>query len=117
MKFLIDECTGNGIAEWLSKQGHDALSILQISPGISDNEVLHLAAMDKRILITMDKDFGDMVFRNKKSHCGIVLLRLEDWRLDSKIKALENLLVQHIHEISGNFVVLTEQSIRIVRIK
>jgi hypothetical protein len=40
----------------------------------------------------MDKDFGDIVFRNKRNHRGVILLRLEDWQLDTKINALESLL-------------------------
>jgi predicted nuclease of predicted toxin-antitoxin system len=117
MKFLVDECTGNGVAEWLSRQGYDVVSILKVSPGISDDEVLSRAFRESRILITMDKDFGDMVFRNKKNHCGIVLLRLESWHLQSKISVIESMLTHYANELEGNFIVLTEQSIRVVQIR
>lgn len=116
MKFLIDECVGHGIAQWLQDQGYDAISILEVSPGISDDEVLNKAFNEDRILVTMDKDFGDIVFRSNKNHCGIILLRLSNWHKDHKISVLGNVLSNHGHELTGNFIVATEQAIRIVRL-
>ncbi len=115
MKFLVDECVGLGIAEWLNDQGHDAIAILAVSPGISDDAVLAKALLENRVLITMDKDFGDLIFRNDNEHCGIVLLRLENWQQKYKIAVLQNILKHHLHELENNFIVLTEQSVRIVR--
>jgi predicted nuclease of predicted toxin-antitoxin system len=114
MKFLVDECVGNGVAEWLKNIGYDTVSILEISPGASDN-VLQRAVIEERILITLDKDFGDMVFRNRKEHCGIILLRLPNWQLAHKITALDTLLKNHKSMLQGNFVVFSDQSIRIIR--
>jgi predicted nuclease of predicted toxin-antitoxin system len=115
MKFLIDECVGHGIAQWLREQGHDAVSILEVSPGISDDMVLSKAFNEARILVTMDKDFGDIVFRSNKDHCGIILLRVSNWRSEHKIRILSNILSHHMHELESNFIVATEQSVRIVR--
>lgn len=115
MKFLVDECVGNGIAEWLRSQGYDTVSILEISPGIPDDEVLHMAFQENRILITIDKDFGDIVFRSNKDHCGIILLRLLSWQLQHKITILENVLIRYTAELEYNFIVVTEQSVRMVR--
>ena len=52
--------------------------IYQGSPGLDDSDVLSLAVEDDRILITADKDFGEMVFRERRLHKGIILLRLAD---------------------------------------
>ncbi len=116
MKFLIDECIGTSVAKWLREQGYDTVSILEFSPGIPDEAVLHKAFLENRILITMDKDFGDIIFRNNKHHCGIILLRLLNWQTKHKIAILENFLALYIHEIENNFIVITEQSVRIIRV-
>jgi predicted nuclease of predicted toxin-antitoxin system len=116
MNFLIDECVGHGVAQWLRNQGYDVVSILEVSPGISDDAVLSKAFNENRILITMDKDFGDIVFRSNKDHCGIILLRLSNWQIEHKVSVLENVLAHHMHELEDNFIVVTEQAVRIVRL-
>lgn len=115
MKFLVDECVGQGVADWLERQGYDTKSILDTFPGIADEMVLEMALEENRILVTMDKDFGDLIFRGNIDHCGIILLRLLNWQLKNKITVLEKIFMNHMHEFENNFIVVTEQSIRIVR--
>lgn len=117
MKFLIDECVGRSIAQWLRDNGYDTVTITDISPGSQDIDVLDKALLEYRVLITFDKDFGDIIFRDNRVHSGIVLLRLTSHTLDNKIKVLKALFRQHAHELSNNFIVVTEQSIRIIRTK
>jgi predicted nuclease of predicted toxin-antitoxin system len=115
MKFLVDECVGLSVVEWLKKQGYDTVSIAADSPGISDDEVLYKALEENRILVTMDKDFGDIIFRRNSDHHGIILLRLLNWQSRNKIAILENLFLRYQHEFEDNFIVVTEQSVRIIR--
>ncbi len=115
MKFLVDECVGHGVAAWLKDQGYDVTSILEFSPGVPDVIVLQKALLENRVLITMDKDFGDIVFRNNSNHCGIILLRLFNWQPKHKINILEKILTHYADQIQNNFIVVTEQSVRIVR--
>ncbi len=72
-----------------------------------------IATATDRILITNDKDFGEMVFRERRPHKGIILLRLEDERISNKIAVLGRLFEQHADELGGNFVVVTETTVRI----
>jgi predicted nuclease of predicted toxin-antitoxin system len=74
MRFLVDECTGPAVAEWLCSQGHDAFSVFDELPGISDEEVIRRAYDERRILITNDKDFGEKVYRQRHPHHGVVSL-------------------------------------------
>src|SRR3990167_1737523 len=113
MKFLVDECVGPSVARWLVKNGYDAISIYDGLAGIDDNSVIEKALLENRILITSDKDFGDMVFKDKKPHCGITLLRLADEKPVHKISILKTILDQHLQDLFGNFVVVTEKTIRI----
>jgi predicted nuclease of predicted toxin-antitoxin system len=114
MKFLVDECVDHRVVDWLRNQSHDVASIIEVSSGISDNQVLDKAFSENRILVTMDKDFGDIVFRGNQDHSGIILLRASSWEIEGVTALLNNVLVQHSHELDNNFIVATEQSIRIV---
>ena len=60
MRFLVDECTGPAVARWLRGLKHDVFSIYEENSGLDDNGVLQKAVTDNRILITNDKDFGEM---------------------------------------------------------
>ncbi|RMF27800.1 MAG: hypothetical protein D6759_17005 [Chloroflexi bacterium] len=113
MKFLVDECTGPAVARWLRTRQHDVFSVYEEARGLSDERILQKAVEEHRILITNDKDFGEMIFREGKPHYGVVLLRLEDERASNKIRVLESLLDQFADQIAGNFIVVTETTVRI----
>ena len=87
MNFLADEGVESEIVETLRAQGHDVLYVLEMSPGISDSEVLDLANLASSILITSDKDFGELVFRQQRIHQGVILVRLQ--RQSSRTKAAQ----------------------------
>lgn len=115
MRFLVDECTGPAVARWLRGLQHDVVSIYDEAPGLDDESVLQRAVAENRILITNDKDFGEMIFRANKPHKGVVLLRLEDERSAKKIEVLKRLLDEYADELAGNFVVARETVVRITR--
>ncbi len=115
MKFLVDECVGPAVAKWLKEKGYDAISIYDFEPGIDDQSVLKKAIQENRILITCDKDFGEMVFKSKLTHSGIILLRLFDERPTNKIFILEKLIKSYSNELEHNYVVSTEITVRIIK--
>lgn len=84
------------------------------SRGIDDDKILKQAVKENRILITNDKDFGEMIFREKKTHKGVIFLRLDDERSVIKIKVIENILDKHPDEIENSFIVASENNLRIV---
>ena len=116
MRFLVDECAGPSVARWLRAQGHDVASIYDETPGIADEQVLHRAVAEARILVTIDKDFGEHIFLHRTPHFGVVLLRLADERSAVKIEVLDRLLHQHAAALPGRFVVVTEQQVRFARL-
>ncbi len=69
MRFRVDECTGPAVARWLRSESHEDISVYEESPGVSDDEVLHKAHSELWILITNDKDLGEMIYRQQKSPC------------------------------------------------
>lgn len=68
MKFLIDENLSKKLARFLNQLGHPTLRVRNIDPGIDDYQVLELALSKDSILITSDKDFGELVFKEKLAH-------------------------------------------------
>jgi len=62
MRFLIDRCAGTFIAEWLRTRGHDVVESRERGPDPGDRILLEWAAQESRILITIDTDFGQLVF-------------------------------------------------------
>lgn len=75
MKFFADECCDTGMVASLRTEGHDVLYILEEEPGLRDELVLQKAYDQRRILLTEDKDFGELVYRLRKPAAGIVLIR------------------------------------------
>ncbi len=117
MRFLVDECTGPAVARWLREKGHDVFSVYEKARGIDDDEVVERANLEDRILVTNDKDFGEKIFRDKKPHKGIILLRLDDERAGSKIAVIDRLLENYSDKLQDNFLVATDTRVRIVRIQ
>lgn len=112
MRFLVDECTGPAVARWLRSRGHDVFSVYEQARGLSDDAVLRRAVSESRILITNDKDFGEKVFRDRRTHNGVVLLRLTNERTDAKIAVLSRLLDNHADHLTDSFAVASEDRIR-----
>ncbi len=77
MIFLADENFPWIAVLALRNAGYDTKWIKTEAPGIPDEEVMTYAYREKRILLTFDKDFGELVFRKgKKENCGIILFRI-----------------------------------------
>jgi len=115
MRFLVDECSGPAVAEWLREQGHQVFSVYDESRGMGDEDVIQMAFRENRILITNDKDFGEKVYRERHPHKGVVLLRLDDERAVVKKQVLKWLLDGFSERLAGQFVVVTEKSVRFAR--
>ncbi|MFZ0927945.1 MAG: DUF5615 family PIN-like protein [Syntrophobacteraceae bacterium] len=112
MRFIVDECTGPAVARWLRAEQHDVFSVYDEARGIDDDEVIHRAYAEHRVLITNNKDFGEKIYRERRLHRGLILLRLADERSTIKIEVLRKLLSTYSDRIPGQFVVVTETKVR-----
>ena len=115
MRFLIDECTGPVVSNWLHKQGHNVFSVYEQARGADDEQVISIAINEERVLITNDKDFGEKVYKDRHPHCGIILLRLEDERSATKIEVLSHLLSQYSERLPGAFTVVSERRVKFAK--
>jgi len=89
MRFLVDESTGPAVAEWLRQRGHEAFSVYDEARGMDDDDIIQKAFTENWILVTNDKDFGEKIYRERRLHKGVILLRLEDERAPVKIQILK----------------------------
>ena len=96
----------------LSNLGHDVTSALDMAPGTPDEGILATAVKERRILVTEDKDFGELVHVQGLPHLCIV--RFVDMRLTEKTRAIVELIDLHSNALTGGaFVVVTRDGVRI----
>lgn len=117
MNLTADESVDFGIIESLRKAGIEVYSILEKKPGITDKEVLQIAYSRNGVLITEDKDFGELVYRLKLEHNGILLIRLSDVTRPERIKIVLETLQEYLDELESSFSVLAKNGLRIKSIK
>ena len=110
MKFIIDEDLSYKLVGLLTKFGHSATHIREIQISLKDLKILAIAADQESIVLTADKDFGELVFKENKQHTGVVFMRLEDQTLNNTKRALNWLLSTYPDEkFKDNFVTVTEK--------
>lgn len=114
MKFLVDECCDVGLVLSLRNEGYDVFYVKESMPSSSDNEVLQKAYLEERILITEDKDFGELVFRLKMPAYGVILLRFLISERHLKWPKLKHLIHVKSEELNGKFVVVDKDKARLL---
>jgi predicted nuclease of predicted toxin-antitoxin system len=113
-KFLANENVPSEVVEAARQAGHDLAWIAESSPGVDDDAVLAAALADGRVLVTFDKDFGDMAFRQgKTATCGVLLLRPRV-RSPSYLARFSLAVLAQAVTWEGNFSVAQEGKLRVV---
>jgi predicted nuclease of predicted toxin-antitoxin system len=113
MKFVADESVDAPIYKALRNAGHEVMAIVEMSPGITDEAVLQVAFDNFAILITQDKDFGELSFRLGKPHHGIILLRLSGIGPSEKAGITLSVIQQHEQEFHSAFTVVLKDYVKI----
>ncbi len=113
MKFLADECCDAALVDALRWDDHDVLYVIESLRGAADADILARAFSERRILLTEDKDFGELVYRLRQPAHGVVLLRFDVTDRALKIPRMRHLLTQEAERLPGAFVVLEADKIRI----
>ena len=115
MNLVVDESVNNLIVDALRRNGHNVLYVSEFAPSIDDDTVLDLANRHNALLITEDKDFGELVFRNKRVHAGVVLIRLSGLSTQAKIHSVLTTFVNQGTELRNAFSVISPGRVRIRR--
>jgi predicted nuclease of predicted toxin-antitoxin system len=115
MNLVADENIDRGIVERLRRDGHQVHWVAELLPGVTDEEVLRRAAGGEAVLVTEDKDFGELVHRRGLSHAGVLLVRLEGLDNATKAEVVSRAVRDNEAELPGAFAVVSHDSVRLRR--
>lgn len=115
MNLLVDESVGKSIVDELRQNGHNVLYIAEFAPSIDDEAVLNQANLNRALLLTEDKDFGELVFRQGLLHMGVILIRLSGLSIQAKSTSVSTVLANHEDELLEAFSVISPGRVRIRR--
>lgn len=114
LRILADENVEVHLIRALRDAGYDVLSVLESKRGIADEQVLNLARIEHRLLLTMDKDFGDLIFRQQLVNPqGVFLCRVAELPTAESTQLILHTLSKHLTDLPGNFGVLTGRFFRL----
>ena len=116
-RFLVDESCGIKLYQSLLENNYDVESVTNVMPRALDIEILDYADKENRILITNDKDFGELVFRLKMPSFGVIFLRLRKNIPKYRIKYTLHVIKQFSEKLAHNFIIVSERKIRIRSLK
>jgi len=115
MNILADENVDRQIVERLRQDGHEVLSVAEMAPSTPDESVLASANANRAVLLTADKDFGELVYRQGRVHAGVILMRLAGLSQDAKAAVVSSAIHARGAEMRDAFAVVTPATIRIRR--
>ena len=115
LAFLADENVEMDIVDRLRSLGHVAVHASELSHGRPDAAVLHAASQAGQVLITNDKDFGELVFRKHHRTAGVILIRLPGRLPSDKARLVAQSVQRYLGELLGAFVVVGPRTVRVRR--
>ena len=115
MRFLADEGCDFAVVRALRATGHDVMAILEVSSQAEDDAIIDLAVHEQRILLTEDKDFGQLVYASARTTGGVILIRFPGNARATLPKAVMDLVEEKGEQLIGCFVVVQPGRIRISR--
>jgi len=113
LKVLVDVGVGKAVEGWLRSAGHDCSAVRDINRRMKDGDILALAVSEQRLVLTMDKDFGELAYRSGQPHAGVLLLRMEGARSEEKVKVVEEIFTNYGDQLMGHFCVYQDGRLRI----
>ena len=117
MNFVADEGVDGLIVEKLREDGHNVLYVAEQKSGASDEVILTMANREDRILITRDKDFGELVYHKRQVHSGILLNRLYELDSVAKAKIVSGVVKEHGVRLQGFFTVIQPGRVRMKKMQ
>lgn len=111
---MIDRCAGARLAEWMRSIGHDVVESRERGPDPGDRTLLEWAKNEQRILVTIDTDFGKLLFVDKVQHCGLV--RLPDVPATERVEFMQQILERYGDELqAGSIITVRGSRIRVTK--
>jgi len=116
LSFIVDVGVGTGIEKYLRLEGYDTKAVREIDPCMEDEEIIRIAVLENRMVVTMDKDFGELVYHSSMDHRGVLLLRLENANGAEKLRVVKHIIENHDSQIKNCFCVFQNDKFRIRKI-
>lgn len=113
MSLLADENIEQQIVQRLRQDGHQVLYVIEMEPSITDDVVLQRANEHHALLLTGDKDFGELVFRQGLVYSGVTLIRLDPLPPESKADLVSQAFTAHGAEMEHAFSVISPGRLRV----
>jgi predicted nuclease of predicted toxin-antitoxin system len=113
MRFLADENVSSSVIRRLRAGGLDVVSIGETRSGAPDKEVLDAADAEGRILITEDRDFGELVVRQRLGVRGVILLELDRLSNAAEADLVAEIISTHADKLAGNLLVIEPARVRV----
>jgi predicted nuclease of predicted toxin-antitoxin system len=114
VNFVADEGIDGQIVRRLRGEGHAVIYVAEMDPGVTDDVVLSRANEQGATLLTTDKDFGELVFRQRRVSSAVILIRLSGLPPDRKARIVASVVSEHEAELSQDtFAVVTPGAVRI----
>jgi predicted nuclease of predicted toxin-antitoxin system len=117
MEFFADENVARPIVQWLRQSGHDVLYGAEAAPGQEDAVWLYQAEQSERLIVTADKDFGDLIFRDRLNSHGVVLMRVHRLSLRECLARPPQAWSTVEANPPEKFIVITEGRVRVRNLK
>lgn len=112
MRMIVNENVTRTVIDELRRQGHDVISVKESMRGEGDDVILARAEAEQRLVVTHDKDFGELAFRFRlPATCGIVLFRLSGSEPDADNQRILDVLESRT-DWAGHFSVVTDDRVR-----
>ena len=104
---------GIGAERGLQARGYDVLAVRDLDPAMSDEDILLRAEREGRMVVTMDRDFGELVYYSARVHAGVLLLRMGAATGEEKQQVVIDIVERYAKAIAGKFAVYQRGKLRI----
>jgi predicted nuclease of predicted toxin-antitoxin system len=113
MNFVADESRAMPVILALREAGHDVVAIAEVAKGATDDQVLGQALDAKRVLITEDRDFGELVYARGRSSAGVILVRFHSRARRAKVASVVEAVSKLGSRLEDAFTVVEPGRVRI----
>jgi predicted nuclease of predicted toxin-antitoxin system len=115
MRFLADESCDFAVVRSLRAAGHDVIAVASAQPGAADAVVIDLAVRERRVLLTEDRDFGQLVYSTGLPSAGVIYMRFPAQARESLASAVSQYVARAGDQIVDRFVVVQPGRVRVSR--
>lgn len=113
-RFIADVNVEKAVVEFLRGEGCDVKWVPDLDCEMDDENLLRLANKERRILLTNDKDFGELTFLQGKLSVGVILIRVKGQKTNDKVKIIRKMLKDHGNQLLNHFVVVSKTKFRFI---